>query len=212
MNAPAFSSPRRRSLFLPILGAILLLGLFFLASASLWVISSLRLSSTARVLRNGLFASTSAHWNKKIEVNAGWLTVKAAQEALRFAHLDRKARTALESLRAGQVGVYELANRRDGLDRAAFLSAADHVMAGRGWDRLVGVLRPEAMVAVYIQKNISSPHDLAVCFAVMEREHLVVGSARSNLKPLMDLASEEWEKHEHRPEQRPLPELSSILR
>ena len=198
MNTIGPPPSRSRLRLLPILGALFAFGMIVLGVSALWVFSSLRLSSDARALRNSLFAASSASWSKKIEVNLGWLVVTTARMGLRFARLDPKARIALESPRTGQIGIYELRDGRRRADRAALLSAADRMMAERGWERLVGVLEPETLVVIYVRKGVSSPQNLPVCFAVIDHERLVVGSARSNLEPLMRLATQEFEKHEHR--------------
>jgi len=208
MNTIGLPPSRSRVRLLPVLGALFAFWVVLFAIGALWVLSSLRLSSDARALRNSLFAASTASWSKTIEVNLGWLAVTTARTGLRFARLDPKARIALESPRAGQIGIYELRDGRRRADRAALLSAADRVMANRGWDRLVGVLEPETMVAVYVRKGVSSPQNMAVCFAVIDHERMVVGSVRSDLEPLMQLARQEIEKQKRRA---PL-EFSAVFR
>ena len=68
------------------------------------------------------------------------------------------------------------------------LSAADAAMAGRGWDRLVGVLHGHELVAVYAPREIRSAQDVKFCLVVMDGRELIVAAARGNLEPLADLA------------------------
>lgn len=177
-----------------ILGLAVMLVLVFFAAVGIWVMSSLRLGGDARALRNAVFTSAAARWDRKIEVNAGSLTVNLARTGLQFARLDPQARTALEAFRAGEVGVYQFKGGRDQVDRAALFAAADQAMEKRGWYRLVGVMKGTEMVAVYVSKKASSPGDLKVCFAVSDGEHMVVGSARADLEPLAKLADEQVEQ------------------
>jgi len=178
-----------------ILGLAVALVVVFFTAAGIWVMSSLRLGGDARALRNAVFTSAAARWDRKIEVNAGSFTVNLARTGLQFARLDSEARTALEALRAGEVGVYQFKGGRDQVDRAALFAAADRAMERRGWYRLVGVMKDAEMVAVFVSKKAGSPEDLKVCFAVTDGEHLVIGSARANLEPLARLASEQIESH-----------------
>jgi hypothetical protein len=182
-----------------ILGLAVALVVVVFAAAGIWVMSSLRLGGDARALRNAVFASAAARWDRKIEINAGTFTVNLARTGLQFAHLDSEARTALEALRAGEVGVYQFKGGRDQMDRAALFAAADRAMEKRGWQRLVGVMKGTEMVVVYVSKKTSSPEDLKVCFAVTDGEHLVIGSARADLEPLARLAGEQIESRlDHR--------------
>lgn len=178
-----------------ILGLAVALVLVFFAVVGIWVMSALRLGADARALRNAVFTSATARWDKKIEVNAGSLIVNLARTGLQFAHLDAEARTALEAFRAGEVGVYQFKGGRDQMDHAALFAAADQAMEKRGWYRVVGVVEESHMVAVYVSKKASSPGDLKVCFAVTDGEHLVIGSARADLEPLAKLAGEQVEQH-----------------
>ena len=192
-----------------ILGLAVALVVAFFAVAGIWVMSSLRLGGDARALRNAVLASAAARWDRKIEINAGSFTVNLARTGLQFARLDSEARTALEALRAGEVGVYQFKGGRDQVDHAALFAAADQAMEKRGWYRLVGVMKGTEMVAVYVSKKTSSPGDLKVCFAVTDGEHLVIGSARANLEPLAKLAGEQVESRLGR---RAVAQLSSAMR
>ena len=67
------------------------------------------------------------------------------------------------------------------------LGAADSAMNRRGWDRVVGVLDGEDMVAVYVSSKTTSCRLLECCVVVFDGEQMVVASARGNLEPLLKL-------------------------
>src|SRR5207302_1440494 len=74
-------------------------------------------------------------------------------------------------------------------------SAADKTMADRGWDRVVGVMNPREMVAVYLAANARSPRNVKVCVVALNGKELVVASARSNLEALMEMAGILADRH-----------------
>ncbi len=170
-----------------ILGLTFGLGLLVCILLIVGVTGFIRLGRDTAALRRSLLKSTPAPWDKQVEINVGSRSLDLARTILHFVKLDPNARTALESLRAAEVGVYRSTGRSQ-LDHGAMLSAADKAMTRRGWDRLVCVIKPREFVAVYVPRNIRSPQDLKVCVAVVERGQMVVASVRSNLEPLMQLA------------------------
>ncbi len=169
--------------------ATLGLPIILLACGLLTLASLLRLDGDARALSDSFLGSRDLQWQRRIEVNARWPVVSLARAGLGFAKLEPEARLALQSIRAGEVGVYHLEDRTRGGSSMSVLRKADEVMSGRGWERLVGVVEEGQTVAVYVKRDAGSTGDLKVCFAVMARDQLVVGSARSDLEPLMKLAN-----------------------
>ena len=93
------------------------------------------------------------------------------------------------------MGVYKLRGGHSQRSHAAMLSAADKAMAERGWDRVVGVMNPREMVAIYLPAKAHSPRNVKVCLVVMNGKELVVASARSNLEPLMEMAGRLADRH-----------------
>jgi len=143
----------------------------------------------AGTLRNTLMESSAGDWDRTIEVNVGAFTLNLARAALAFVDLDPDVRTALRAVRGAEVGVYQLrGDAKKHPDRAAMLLAADKAMAARGWDRVVGVVDGDELVAVYLPAQIRSPRDVKVCICVLDNEQLVVAAARSNVEPLVELA------------------------
>jgi hypothetical protein len=171
--------------FLGIALAVVLAAVLVTAYA---VTGYVRLSRDTGALRDSLMKSTAAAWNKQIEVNVGSLTLGLVRFGFSFVDLDPEARLALESCRGAEVGVYHLQEGQVPLRCTPMLSAADQAMTARGWERVVGVLHPSELVAVYVPRNMNSAKDVRVCVLVLNREDMVVVSGRSNLEPLLQLA------------------------
>jgi len=191
-NPPSSRPSTALKALVSVFAFIFLLGLLFLGLTVYAITSYVRLGSDERALRNSLLKASSADWHTKGEVNVGPCTVTAARIGLAFAHLKPEARTAVSCVRAGQFGMYETSGYSG--DRVAMLSAADKVMERRGWDRVVGVINDENLVAVYIGRDSSDDLDLKVCVAVIDEGRLILASARGDLEPLMKFANEhpEW--------------------
>lgn len=152
-----------------------------------------RVSSDLGALRDSAMHSAAAKWDQQIEVGVGPVTLAMARVGLKFVDLEPDARTALHAVRGAEVGVYRRHGKRAALPRAAILSAADAAMNERGWDRVVGVLDGRDLVAVYVPQNSRATRSIKVCLLVLNPEEMVVASARSNLEPLMELASRHME-------------------
>ena len=114
--------------------------------------------------------------------------LSAVRAGLSFVKLDAGARAALQSVRGAEVGVYQLPSGAKPPDRAAMLAAADAAMAGRGWDRVVGVMDGRDLVAVYLPDEIASARRMKCCVMVFDGREMVVVSARANLEPLLEYA------------------------
>ncbi|HKS38854.1 MAG TPA: hypothetical protein VJW76_16790 [Verrucomicrobiae bacterium] len=172
-----------------IVGIVLVTGVVSVGLLVAGVAGHLGVKGDAGALRDSLMESSAGDWERKIEVNVGAFALNLARAAIAFVDLDPEVRDALRAVRGAEAGVYE---RRGGVkgrvDRAAMLQAADKAMAARGWDRLVGVVDGDQLVAVYLPAEIRSPRDVKVCIGVLDEEHLVVAGGRSNVEPLVELA------------------------
>jgi hypothetical protein len=201
MNPSTPPSLAGRNWVLSLLVLTLALGSLLFGLIVYGITSYVRLGSDERALRNGLLKAAAAPWEKKLEVNVGTWTVGLAQIGLLFARLEPRAKTALRCIRAGEVGIYQFNEHGGRINRPAMLSAADKAMDGRGWDRLVGVVNSEDLVAVYVPRNLPSATDLKVCVAVIDDGRLILASARSNLDPLIELIRDhpEWRLNHHLP-------------
>jgi hypothetical protein len=190
MNTPAKTRLGPFQILLCVAGAIFALFAVAIAAVVLWVVSSLRLSGDARALRDSLRRPEMAAYDKRVEVNVGWIATGLLRTGLEFAHLDDEARTALGSIRSAEAGVYQRRfNHYDQTDARDFL-ASDAAMERRGWDRLVGVADEDTFVAIYTPRAATWNGDLKVCFAVVHDGKMVVGSARANPEALARLVME----------------------
>jgi hypothetical protein len=194
MNAypvPPVIRPRTTHLWIWIVLAMLV---FMPAMIVVGVTSYFRLSSDTKALRNGLIRSSGVEWRQRIALNAGGLTFGAVRRGLSFFPLDTKARAALETVRCAEVGIYELASDAAAPDSATMLTSADKVMNGRGWDRVVGVIDSDDLVAVYISEKTKSARRIECCVMVCDGRQMVLVSAQANLQPLLQMALEETTK------------------
>jgi len=147
-----------------------------------------RLSSDSNALRCSLMESSPGQWHKKIAVHIGGLTMGVLRTGLRWVKLPAESRAAIETLRGAEVGIYKLQTDPAWLDQEKIVATADKTMRSRGWDRVVGVVKEGDLVLAYIPRRGLSVGSTRCCLAVLHGETLVVGSARGNLQPLMELA------------------------
>jgi hypothetical protein len=164
------------------LPALLLVALFCLGLTGCF-----RASTDTQALRESLIKSADAEWDKKVEFGVGGLTLGLVRAGLNFVDLDPEARAALHAAQGADVGVYKLREANTRLDHSAMLVAADRAMTGRGWDRMIAVVNPRELVVVYVPAEMSSTTNVKVCLVVLTGGDMIVGSARSNLEPLLEL-------------------------
>jgi hypothetical protein len=163
-------------------------GIFLAALFCLGLTGCFRASSDTQALRDSLIKSANAEWDKTVEFGVGGLTLGLVRAGLSFVDLDPEARAALHAAQGADVGVYKRHDTGKQLDHPAMLLAADRAMTGRGWDRMIAVVNPRELVAVYVPDEVVSTGDVKVCFVVVSGSDMVVASARSNLEPLLELA------------------------
>ena len=145
-------------------------------------------SSDTEALRTSLLNSTAGEWEKEVEIGVGALTFGLARTGLEFLVLDPQARSALNTVRGADVGVYWLRQRCKAQDLARMLSSADESMAARGWDRIVLFAKRGELVAVFVPQKIRSERNVKVCVAVLKGQKLVIASARTDLEPILKIA------------------------
>ena len=185
---PVISSARPRARRLWLWGALAALVLLPFVVLAAGVASYFHLSSDTKALRNSLMRSASVQWRPQIVLNVGNGTLSAVRAGLSFVELDAEARAALRAIRGAEVGIYQLASGEKSPDRAAMLAAADAAMNARGWDRVVGVLDGQDLVAVYVPGKTASARRMKCCVMVFDGQEMVLVSARANLEPLLQCA------------------------
>ena len=166
------------------------------ALVSISLTGCFKVSTDVGALRDCVMKVTPAEWEEEIEIGVGPLTLNLARAGLDFVNLEPEARSALHAVRSAEVGVYKLRSGHQQLNLAAMLSAADKTMAGRGWDRVVGVMDRRELVAIYVPAQVRSTRNVRVCLLTVDGQELVVASARSNLEPLMALAWNRAGRHQ----------------
>jgi hypothetical protein len=155
-----------------------------------------RVSSDAEALRNGVMKSAGARWDREVEIGVDPFTLSLVRAGLAFVDLDPEARTALNTVRSAEVGVYRLQHGPQQSDRPALLTAADKAMANRGWNRVVAVVNERELVAIYVPKSVRSLRNVKACFVMLNGREMVVASARTNLEPLLEMACSQSEWHQ----------------
>jgi len=166
------------------------------ALVSISLTGCFKVSTDVGALRDCVMKGAPAEWEEEIEIGVGPLTLNLARAGLAFVNLEPEARSALHAVRSAEVGVYKLRSGHQQLNLAAMLSAADKTMAGRGWDRVVGVMDRRELVAIYVPVQVRSTRNVRVCLLTVDGQELVVASARSNLEPLMALAWNRAGRHQ----------------
>ena len=136
-----------------------------IALVSIGLTGCFKVSSDVRALRDCVMKAAPAEWEEEIEIGVGPLTLNLARAGLAFVDLEPEARSALHAVRSAEAGVYKLRSDRQQLSLAAMLSAADKTMAGRGWDRVVGVMHRRELVAVYVPGQVRSTRNVKIWFA-----------------------------------------------
>lgn len=169
---------------------ILGIALVFLTLPVIAVSNYLRMGDDAEALCSSLRTASGADWDTTLQIKVGSLTVGLVKLGLSFVDLPPEARPMIEAVHAVEVGVYKRKAKSNSQNHAAMLSAADIAMTERGWERLVGVVERHATVAVYLPAGTLSERDTKVWVLVMEKNQMVVVSARADLEPLMALAAD----------------------
>ena len=191
MNPPA-TAPRARHRYWPwILGFLLtppvVLGLM------VW--STVHLNRDATALRQELMLATGADWNTKVQLSAGPLLLSAVRAGVGCIHdLPPEARAALGAVRSASVGVYERRHSAGLVSRNHLLAAADRLMSGRGWIRIVGVADGGDTVMIYLPAGVENSMPSSVCLAVCNNRELVIVAARVEPDALAALAVQELAK------------------
>ncbi len=150
------------------------------------VASYFYLSSSTQALRGAVMESVPGRWHKHFAINVGGVTLGLARIVTSFIHLPPDARTALQCLDHGEVGVYEIEYTMSAPDYALILKTADKSMRRRGWERIVSVVEGGQFVAVYAPSKHQGK-DISCCVAVLDDRNLVVVSARGDTAPLLKL-------------------------
>jgi hypothetical protein len=149
----------------------------------------MRVGHDVQALRDGVLGSLSNSADQQFELGLGPLTLGAARWGLQKVDLDQDVRLVLNSVRGVEVGIYRYPKTKLTRSNQSLLANADAAMRPRGWERLVTVMRGGDSVLVYVPSMMRSSKDVRLCILTQKEGDLVLISARSNLEPLLALAS-----------------------
>ena len=186
---PATAAPRRRRIWPWIVGLTVAPFILLLLVA----LSYITLDSDAAALRRQVMHASGAHWETKVQVSIGSVTLGAVRTLLYFIHENgvAEARDALHAIQSTSIGVYELpaVSPLPEFARAELFESADRVMADRGWTRMVGVADHKDTVLLYVPSNLGNSEEVEICLAVVSGRELVVNTTRLVPSELMNFVS-----------------------
>lgn len=139
-------------------------------------------------LRQSVMQVIPSGWHEEIEIGVGGWVFALARGGSALLELDPDIRAALEVVRSADVGVYKFQGNSKNLNAGKILKSADDAMTKRGWERVVGVVSPGEVVAIYLPKDMNSSRLVRFCVLVLDDRQMVIASACSNLEPLLTLA------------------------
>ncbi|MBL9173896.1 MAG: hypothetical protein JNL10_10210 [Verrucomicrobiales bacterium] len=148
------------------------------------VVSSFSLRGDAAALRDAV------HPGGGLELRLGTLALGGLRAGLGCLGADPDAQALLGPLSGLECGIYPNAEQRSpGVGDV--LSAGDSVMQARGWNRIVGVTGPGAVVGVYVRELAAEAEHLRLCVLVRQQEHTVIAGAVCQVAGLQHLLGEE---------------------
>lgn len=175
-------------LSLGILASVALTGVLTLVLA---LVLSLRMGGEARTLRRAVFAATPDAWEPQLEIGVGRLPAWIARTGVKLAdpHLDlpTEALAGIASFRSADVGIYHRNASAPTASKTETLAHVDAAMTARDWEPVVSVHDGQETVLVFLPKDLHSLRDARACVFVMQKDQLVIVSARLDLDPLIGL-------------------------
>lgn len=169
-------------------GLTTLAAVFFIS-----LLLSFRMGGEARALRQAVLAATPGEWSPRFELGVGRLPTWLARAGFHLAegklNLPPEARFGIDAFRSADVGVYRRHDAATPLSSAATLAKVDASMAAQDWEAIVSVQDDQQNVRIFVPKNLTDLRYTQACVFVMQRDELVIVSARLNLEPLVELAS-----------------------
>lgn len=189
--APLPARPRRASrwrwLFLS-LGAFASLVVVLVVALAL----SFRVGAETRDLRRTVVAAAPGDWKTDFELGVGRLPAFLARHGLHLASshlkLPPEALVGIDAFRSADVGVYHRRPTPVHSGHSTSFGSVDDVMAARGWESVVSVQERDQTVRIFVPSRMDAARDLRACVLVLDKEQLVVVSARLDPEPLIGLA------------------------
>ncbi|MGE3310185.1 MAG: hypothetical protein AB7O66_09470 [Limisphaerales bacterium] len=156
------------------------------------LILSFRMGGEARSIRKAVFAATPGEWKRDFEFGVGRLPAFLARAGFQFAdsklNLPPEAAAGIAAFRSADVGIYRRRGSSADLEATrTALGNVDDLMEARDWDSIVSVQEGSQSVRVFVPNSLSDPSDTRACVVVIERDQMVIVSARANLEPLLEI-------------------------
>ena len=164
--------------------------LFSLAAILLAGSGCFRVSSDTRALRDAALESTDA--DEKIEIGVGFFTLGAARMGTRFLDLPPEARTILASVKSAECSVYDVQSTKG--NPVKVLARADKSMDERGYDRVVGIVNRDELIAVYVPRSTAFNNSAGVSILVLNKEQLICVKARGDVEALIELGYQQMQR------------------
>jgi len=163
------------------------------------LVLSFRMGGEARTVRHAVFAAAPDEWTPEFEFGVGRLPALLARSGIRLAqsHLDLppEALAGVAAFRSADVGIYRRSHDSRDLSQAQAMEGVVHAMQQRNWEPVVSVQDGDECVQVFVPKSMDSHRDTQACVFVMEKDQLVIVSARLDLEPLLGIAEHHLSKH-----------------
>lgn len=149
----------------------------------------MRVSHDTQALRDAILGPEASCCDQQFELGLGTATLGAARLCLQGVEIEPDVRLLLDSVRGVELGIYRCGKKNFARGGTSTHTKADAVMRPRGWERLITAIHGRETVLVYIPSSMHSSKDVKVCIITHREAGLVLVSARSNLDPLLELAS-----------------------
>ncbi|GEM_PF-2202852 len=187
--------PTHQGSILKLLLVLMMLGLALVVSVGAMVYLSIRPTSSFRDVQDIVLNELPQKPNMRISVRAPSVIVSLARFGLSFVDdIDDEARLAMESIRGGQVGVYQLPQPVSQANKVRIMSRVDAALSKNKWSRSGAVVERDEMVLVYAPDNLDDPGDLEVLTLVLSNNELVLVSAKGDLRPVYQIAQSHFDE------------------
>jgi len=148
-----------------------------------------RASSDTRALREAAVETGLQGVEHKFELGLGSLVLAPVRLAARFVELPPEGQMAATSLHGAECSIAEFDRRTRPL--GDILAAADETMIRRGFERLVGVIDDQHLVAVYVPSTMRSAKNIQANVLVLDEHQLVCAGVRGDAREILQFA---WAK------------------
>lgn len=180
--------PTNKGSILKLFLILIFIGLAFVLSVGAMIYVSVRPNRDFRDLQDVVLSELDQNPNMRVSVRAPSLLISAARFGLSFVDdVDAEALLALQAIRGGQVGVFQLPHPVSRSNKSRILNRSNETMEDNGWTRIAAVVERDDMVLVYAPTDIEDPSDLEILTLVLSNSELVIASARGDLRPLWEL-------------------------